>query len=511
MIDTVEFRVHDLKKHLRVAQWLDRHYAKSGKTVSIVEGEDPFTVEQKVNFRTRLRYHDTGNEHTVAHFNQLRSDHYTIAYKIDYIRDFIAFNVSIPKYIYGTNILLYNRPPLDKKYVYAFHSTIAKNLQEAYKRLYRFFNRFFITQFGDIEVDWQDVEVNRIDICYNQMFDSKESAVDYLNHLRKLKKKYARNSTNYSRDWKTSIVYKTERYSFKVYHKGTEFAKNDAKKLHEVNESGKGRFDVDFYQKFADKILRYEMTFRNSQISYLFMNHIFRSDCYIWQAGVKLWKTAKAKKADKANYMAYRAGLEPHEKHAIDYVNSMINRTKKFYLEPNAKSERFDLETDESRFSTFPAKKERFNQASLFSSELFALLAKQFCTILEEFKLSMHQNSHDVLSRLKLHNDAIDKKREQLERMGYPAGDKLYRGVGRKISESKIKMLLRLLETETFEEIQESNYFEAKTWYNHRKDLALLGVNQNAQLSLVNRADMDLREYNTQVMYNLHKFKYLDR
>ena len=112
MIDTVEFRVHDLKKHLRVAQWLDRHYAKSGKTVSIVEGEDPFTVEQKVNFRTRLRYHDTGNEHTVAHFNQLRSDHYTIAYKIDYIRDFIAFNVSIPKYIYGTNILLYNRPPL---------------------------------------------------------------------------------------------------------------------------------------------------------------------------------------------------------------------------------------------------------------------------------------------------------------------------------------------------------------------------------------------------------------
>jgi hypothetical protein len=511
VIDTVEFRVHDLTKHLRVAQWLDRQITRTGKTVCIVEGEEQWTVEQKVNFRTKLKYHDTGNEHTVAHFNELRSDHYNIAYKIDYIRGFIAFNVSIPKYIYGTNILLYNRPPSDKNFNYAAHSTIEKNLREAYKRLFKFFNRFFPTQFGEIAIDWKDVEINRIDICYNQMFDSKESAFDYLNHLRKLKKKYARNSTNYSRDWKTSIVYKTERYSFKVYHKGTEFAKNDAKKLRELNEAGKGRFDIDYYQRFADKILRYEMTFRNSQISYLFMNHLFRSECYIWQAGVKLWKTAKAKKADKANYMAYRAGLEKHEKHAIDYVNSMINKTKKFYLEDNSASKRFDEETNECKFLATPFKKETFNPASLFSPELFDLITKQFCTLLEEFKLGMHQNSHDVLSRLKFHNEAIDKKREQLERLKVPPGDKLYRGVGRKISESKIKMLLRLLETETFEEIQESNYFEAKTWYNHRKDLSILGVTQNAQLSLVNRADMDLRQYNSELTFNSYKFKYLDR
>jgi hypothetical protein len=511
VIDTVEFRVHDLTKHLRVAQWLDRQITRTGKTVCIVEGEEQWTVEQKVNFRTKLKYHDTGNEHTVAHFNELRSDHYSIAYKVDYIRDFIAFNVSVPKYVYGTNILLYNRPLKDKNFIYSAHSTIAKNLKEAYKRLYNFFRRFFFTQFGDIEIDWQDVEINRLDICYNQMFDSKEMAFDYLNHLRKLKKKYARNSTNYSRDWKTSIVYKTERYSFKVYHKGTEFAKNDAKKLREINESGKDRFDVSYYQTFADKILRYEMTFRNSQISYLFMNHLFRSDCYIWKEGIKLWKTAKAKKADKQNYMTYRAGLEKHEKHAIDYVNSMINKVKKFYLQPNAKSERFDLETDEDKFLAFPAKKERFNAASLFSPELFGLLAKQFCTLLEEFKLSKQETSHDVLTRLKMHNDTVDNKRAQLERMGLPAGHELYRGVGRLISESKIKMLLRLLETETFEEIQESNYFTPKTWYNHRKDLAMLGVTQTAQLNVVTRSDMDLRAYNSELMFNQYKFKHLDR
>ncbi len=510
MIDTVEFRVHDLKKHLRVVQWLDRQMTRTGKTISKVEDDEVWTVEQKVNFRTLIKYHDTGNEHTVAHFNELRSDHYSIAYKIDYIRDFVSFNVSVPKYIFGTNILLYNRPPQDKNYSYVHHSTIERNLHEAYKRLFRFFNRFFTVQFGEIEIDWKDVEINRIDICYNQMFDSKESAFDYLNQLRKLKKKYARNSTNYSRDWKTSIVYKTERYSFKVYHKGTEFAKNDARKLREVNDAGKGRFDVDYYQKFADRILRYELTFRNSQLSYLYMNHLFRPDCYIWKEGVKFWKTAKAKKADKENYMAYRAGLETHEKHAIDYVNSMINKVKKFYLEGNPKSERFDLETDEGKFLAYPVKKERFNQAALFSPELFALLGKQFTTLLSEFKLSVHQTSHDVLARLKIHNDDIDRNRDQLERMKIPTGDPLYKGVGRKISESKIKMLLRLLESETFEEIEESNYFEAKTWYNHRTDLKKLGVTQNAQLSLVTRADMDLRAYNTELTFNLRKFNYLD-
>jgi hypothetical protein len=72
-------------------------------------------------------------------------------------------------------------------------------------------------------------------------------------------------------------------------------------------------------------------------------------------------------------------------------------------------------------------------------------------------------------------------------------------------------MLLRLLETETFEEIQESNYFTPKTWYNHRKDLAMLGVTQTAQLNLVTRSDMDLRAYNSELMFNQNKFKHLDR
>jgi hypothetical protein len=507
MIDTVEFRIHDLQKHKAVAIWLDRKMNKTGKSISISTGEEEFSVEQKINFRTFIKYHDTGNEQQVAHFNELKSNHYNIAYKIDYIRDFIAFNVSIPKYVYGTNVVLYNTGPMAKDFVYHKHSSIEQNLADSYRRLFRFFDKFFLKQFGEITIDRRDVEVNRIDICYNQVFSSKEASIDYLNELRKLKKKYARDATNYSRDWKTSIVYKTERYSFKVYHKGTEFAKNDAKKLREVNESGAGKFDVDHYQKFADKILRYEMTFRNSQISYLFMNHLFRKDCYIWQAGVKLWKTSKAKKAVQENYMTYRASLEPHEKHAIDYVNAKINKVKKFYLEDNPKSAKFDDEMDPDKFERYPSKQERFNQASFFSKSLFRLLGKQFCKLLEEFRLHLHENATSVLTRLDQHNAAIDNHRATLERMKVPAGDKMYKGVGKKISVQKIKMLLRLLETETFEEIAEKNYFSRQTWYNHRRELAQLGVKQSSLLAVTIPSALDLANYNYEMIHNGHKYK----
>jgi uncharacterized membrane protein len=101
------------------------------------------------------------------------------------------------------------------------------------------------------------------------MFDSKADALEYFSQLQKVRKKFARDSSNSSRDWKTTIAYVTPKWSFKVYHKGTEFKKHDAKKLLALNQAGEATFDVDFYQQWSDKILRYEMTFRNSYIKQL--------------------------------------------------------------------------------------------------------------------------------------------------------------------------------------------------------------------------------------------------
>ena len=114
-----------------------------------------------------------------------------------------------------------------------------------------------------------------------------------------------------------------------------------------------------------------------------------------------------------------------------------------------------------------------------------------------------------TLTRLDQHNAEIDRKRDQLERLKVPAGDKLYRGVGKKISVQKIKMLLRLLETVTFEEIAEKGYFSRQTWYNHRRELAQLGVKQSSLLGVTIPPDLDLSNYNFEMIHFNHKYKNL--
>ncbi|RZK30564.1 MAG: hypothetical protein EOO61_19120, partial [Hymenobacter sp.] len=400
-------------------------------------------------------------------------------YKIDVIHNYVEINLSIPKYIFGTNILHYNRPHSSKKFFAAKHNELQINLNEAHKRLFSFLNKFFSTEFGSIELVPEQIEINRIDICYNQVFDTKEDALDYLNHCKKLRKKNARDTTNYSRgrNWKSSITYVTDRYSFKIYHKGSEFEKNDSKKLTELNLSGnhKFRFPITYYQSFADRILRYEMTFRGAQMSYLYMNNIFRSDCYIWKAGVEFYKKAKQAKAKGFDsFMAYRKGLERDERALLDYTNNTISKTKHFFLDVDSRSARFDEETRPDVIRQ-GAKPERFDYYSPFSAGLWGLLTAQFLKTIEEFRLEVHQDHHSILSKADAHNKKVLSDRQKLLDLGIDKKSDRYKGVGDTITISKLKIILTMLETMTFEEIADSGVFARTTWYRHRKLLERLG------------------------------------
>jgi hypothetical protein len=342
------------------------------------------------------------------------------------------------------------------------------------------------------------------------VFDTKEDAIDYLNHCKKLKKKNARDTTNYSRGrhWKTSLSYVTDRYSFKIYHKGSEFAKNDAKKLTEINLSGnhKFRFPITYYQSFADRILRYEMTFRGSQMSYLYMNNIFRSTCYIWEAGVELYKKAKqSKQKGFDSFMQFRKGLERDERALLDYVNNTISKTKHFYLAVDSRSARFDEETQPDKI-TQGAKPERFDYYSPFSPELWGLLSAQFLKILDEFKLEVRQDHHSILSKADAHNKKVLSDREKLLNLGIDKKSERYKGVGDTITMSKLKIILQMLETMSFEEIADSNVFARNTWWRHRKLLKSLGLQESSQLSIAVRAEQNLKAYNTEVLFNSSKF-----
>jgi len=62
-----------------------------------------------------------------------------------------------------------------------------------------------------------------------------------------------------------TLAIKTDRYYFKVYHKGAEFRKNDYKELSKKNRNS---YDLKKMLQIADRTLRYEITYHSSYMFY---------------------------------------------------------------------------------------------------------------------------------------------------------------------------------------------------------------------------------------------------
>jgi hypothetical protein len=227
------------------------------------------------------------------------------------------------------------------------------------------------------------------------------------------------------------------------------------------------------------------------------MNKVFRRDCHIWRWGLALYKRDKTRKQKLSSYMEYRKSLSVDDVRHIDYVNNRINKVKQFYLKVNPDVREYDAQTDEYEFTKVEEGKQYFTYPALFSSRLLRLMGRSFITLLKEFELNLKQDSTTIISALEKHNSEINATRKKLK-----AHDVETKGTtGRKISISKIRAVLKLLETHTYEQIEEANIFERKTWYNLRKDLQSLGITQQSLGGFTTSAAMDLHAYNSHILY----------
>ncbi|WP_034039756.1 hypothetical protein [Wocania ichthyoenteri] len=267
-----------------------------------------------------------------------------VVFKINHNGGFIDFNLSIPKYLYEHSLAEFIPQPLSKTYFNAgtFNLELIKNQRKIiYKRLMKFIDRFLndMAQLFRLEVipNKKYIEIRRIDLCYNQYFESKTDALNYLEHLKKIAKKKALKSNKDLDTYKTSITYFKARGSyFKIYHKGSEYVgtehgdykkhadynknyidyylrKNDVFEKYQfktqykdlclklfddklkdnpihvqknikddVNTTAKilkkiQPFKTDFLKAEMDKVLRYEMSFSGAFFSYQYKTHVFRN------------------------------------------------------------------------------------------------------------------------------------------------------------------------------------------------------------------------------------------
>jgi len=240
---------------------------------------------------------------------KVTSSHYCLGWHMPFHGkgDFVDFNFSIPKLLYGTNILqaVPHKFEFDlsgTRYGRAHHFEDYKANAEVLLSRLRFFVKMFFVKFfhGNEKIEMRDLQIKRLDICWNEYFDCKEDAFKKLNLQKRVKKKHLRIQSKASKDHATSVFFNTRDYACKIYHKGTEYRSSKGEHLKhrswnkDIEKEGfhgrRIKWDIEALTKHADNILRYEISFRDTYFSKVFWNKVFRKDNENWQKRMSLWK-----------------------------------------------------------------------------------------------------------------------------------------------------------------------------------------------------------------------------
>lgn len=217
------------------------------------------------------------------------SSHYKYIIHADPPSNTVDVEFSLPKFKYGTNVFQLVPGLMNPRFTYdtdKLSSVYKVASPDAWFELIATLKECLFKMAGGFEADLTGSRLMRIDLCWNQVFDTPKGAMEYQDRQRLVKKKYWRKEKNISyysnEEGSTDIFFGNKKYAFKIYHKGPEFAKNDIKELRRVKALDKkgnvvAANNVEQIQEFANRCLRYEMTFRSEKISEIYVAQFYRS------------------------------------------------------------------------------------------------------------------------------------------------------------------------------------------------------------------------------------------
>jgi len=292
MIDTVVIRLRNLYRNQDIYRAV---LSKSNKLMSKTLLEhtiSDFNESAKAMFE-RVEFEGKKYLNMERRRMYVPSSHYEVSTQINI--DFIEFNLSIPKYLFGNNIAQFVYPNYENGFSLGYHMKIINQVDKVYEELIRFIKDFFEENFEKeylIKINYDDITIERIDLCFNQIFENEDQARIYLNYVKRFKKPYESLKTDRMQDFSTGISYRGDGYYFKIYHKGDEYRKSDRKRhviinnvlkkdpsrlnkkeqelWVKVNELHGSKFPINIekIQEIANRILRYEISFKKKGLSY---------------------------------------------------------------------------------------------------------------------------------------------------------------------------------------------------------------------------------------------------
>ncbi|MEB0302870.1 phage/plasmid replication protein [Mucilaginibacter sp. 5C4] len=430
MIDTILFKLNNVSKYpLTLTKF--EHTTRTGETNFMVDKD---TGECFENHKVRaILHHDSDSIIPLSKRAKLHipSSNYNLSYFYNITQDFITFEFSIPKYMFGTNILQFI------KYFKQDSVTI-------YNYLLDFVKGFFIKHTYDI-INMADVELLRLDLCYNQFFNSKVDALRYLGEQKELLQKFAMSSKNKYRCYDSSFIYTTKRYSFKIYHKGEEFKIHDRKELAKKNPTGHSLKDL---QEIADKVLRYEVTFRKAQIDYLFEKNELHTKY------VSFLKNENARKSFRLTNRIF-----------YDKCITFCEQSKHFVFAHVSQHDAIEKQT------------------VAFDSTIFAVMFNFFWDIVKKYQLDRKTSLGEVKDKI----IELNNKRDTATSKGLR---------GKLSYNNNMLMALTLLtEHTTLDELRRSGLFGRSSFFVYQKKLKELGITSNNRITDMAIPFLDYSDY----------------
>lgn len=467
MVDTINLRIHNVKKYkLLYEQFLPSARNKN----AVVEGqtiidEDGVVTEKERVWGRIVAFEDTGK--FIPHVNRFDVTAPSSVYHVrGAIRDmagdkaFLEIEFSIPKYFYATN-------------VFQFLGSPPQSSEANYHQLIKGIDRFMRNTFSQVPKK-TDIEIFRLDMCYNQFHKTKADAMEFLSAQRDHMKQFADGrSMRFVDTHETTWTLLTQRYSFKCYHKGTEFAKNDAPQL--VKTLAKHKYNVAKLQEVADCILRYEITYRHTMIQYLTMYYTFqdmeKKKPFLFQS--PLYEQMKRLSKAGGQFAKYSEQLDIPTK-GMTPIDFFVSKQKRFCLR--------------SPFDGIYSPVNVFSDTVTFNYPVYRLLFDWFW---ERVRQSQPEESVPVFKMVERINIYQEKLQARKDKGVYEAG-KVKNGNLRAVgSKSSARMLVPALLSQFVDLRQLKDFLPPATYYRLVKDFKLAGLPLKSTMSLVQRPPLD--------------------
>lgn len=495
MIDSIQLRIHNLEVHSRLVDLLHKKGVEGQSSYfKEMDGGDitRHNLQKRVHFHHFFTDHLNGNTVESNYRNYIKSHAYDLAYSINFVQGFIELNFSVPKYLYGTNIFQFVPHSNDDDYMqYYSCDEFSEMMNSVYSRLKKFILWFFDREFNLKNIALWEVQLSRVDFTYNKVFSSYDDSKMHLEDMKRIKKKYIRDTSDKKTIYDSSVYISLPDYTTKIYQKGIEFRLHDRKQL---LKRGASLALVEDLQKLADRTLRYEVEMKNGMMDRLFKQFLFRPESDQYQQCYSIFKSIRSNgyMVDSKGQKIDQLKMSRSQKAMYRYAKHIDNKTFNFYLESDTA---FHVDTSDQDHEIFEkTKNQKFEYQMRFSKRLFRLLFKKFKSEFDQFNVAYAGDIIDLITTIEKNNYGDSARLQAFAMHCQMKGDIPKELVEHNISWRSIKNCATFLKTYTWDDYKIQGVVSERQYYRMRKLFRLLGI-LNPASEIVPTTDNNFKEY----------------